>query len=103
MQIFGPTKNFHEHQQPEAQCSNPMSSPKGWKFKTDHPKEQIIGKINEGIKTRCLFKEVMNPFALISEMEPKEIDEAIANESLIEAMQEDLYQFKVNEVWELVF
>lgn len=47
---------------------------------------QIIGDTNEGIRTRSSIKELMKSLALISKLEPKEIDEATANENLIKAM-----------------
>ena len=39
---------------------------------------------------------------MISQIEPKTIDEAIVDESWIEAMKEELMQFEINEVWNLV-
>lgn len=44
----------------------------------------------------------MNILALISQMEPKGNFEAVTDESWIKAMQEELHQFKVNNVWKLV-
>ena len=39
--------------------------------------------------------------ALISEIQPKCIDEALQDQSWIEAMQEELNQFEKNKVWTL--
>ncbi|PNX57198.1 hypothetical protein L195_g058573 [Trifolium pratense] len=39
---------------------------------------------------------------MISQIEPKSIDEAIIDESWTEAMKEELLQFERNEVWKLV-
>jgi len=39
--------------------------------------------------------------ALIFEIEPKNIEDALADESWIEAMQEKLRQFSINDVWKL--
>ncbi|XP_030467942.1 uncharacterized protein LOC115686712 [Syzygium oleosum] len=75
---------------------------KNWKHKSSHRHDLIIGSIDEGIKTRAKAKEVINSLALISEVEPKNIDEALKDESWIEAMQEELLQFKINQIWELV-
>lgn len=40
--------------------------------------------------------------ALISQIEPKSINEVINNQSWIEAMTEELSQFERNKVWNLV-
>ena len=40
--------------------------------------------------------------AMISQIEPKSIKEAIIDESWVEAMNEELHQFQKNQVWTLV-
>ena len=40
--------------------------------------------------------------AMISQMEPKSINEAIIDDSWIEAMKEELSQFERNKVWTLI-
>jgi len=72
-----------------------------WKFKTHHPPDLIIGDKGEGVRTRSRFKDQAN-IALISEVEPKTIDEALKDDGWIVAMQEELNQFTRNEVWTLV-
>ncbi|GJR57068.1 putative ribonuclease H-like domain-containing protein [Tanacetum coccineum] len=88
----------------------------------DHPLDQVIGdvhsatqtrrvtkkldehalvaKIQEGIKHKdfqnCLFA------CFLSQIEPKKVIQALANPSWIEAMQEELLQFKLQKVWTLV-
>ncbi|KAI3827321.1 hypothetical protein L1987_01394 [Smallanthus sonchifolius] len=70
----------------------------------EHPLENIIGQIHTGIQTRsksheaniCLFS------CFLSQVEPKKIDEALKHNSWIEAMQEELLQFKRQDVWKLV-
>ena len=39
---------------------------------------------------------------LISHVEPRNVDEALADDSWIQAMHEELHQFQKNEVWTLV-
>lgn len=75
--------------------------PGNWKHKSSHPKDLIIGELNEGIRTRSKRHEESSAVALISEIEPKSIEEALSDESWIEAMQEELRQFNINDVWEL--
>ena len=49
-----------------------------------------------------ILSKVKDQTAMISQIEPKNVNEALEDESLIEAMREELYQFKKNEVWMLV-
>jgi len=66
----------------------------------DHPVDQIIGSTTDGVRTRMSFQD--NNMAMISQMEPKSIKEAIVDDSWIEAMKEELSQFERNKVWNLV-
>ena len=40
--------------------------------------------------------------ALISQIEPKNVDETLKDDHWISAMHEELYQFERNKVWSLV-
>ncbi|KAI3810687.1 hypothetical protein L1987_20309 [Smallanthus sonchifolius] len=70
----------------------------------EHPHENIIGQIHQGVLIRskspevniCLFS------CFLSQVEPKKMDEALKHSSWIEAMQEELLQFKRQDVWKLV-
>ncbi|GKD93713.1 putative ribonuclease H-like domain-containing protein, partial [Tanacetum coccineum] len=92
--------------------------------KDDHPKDQIIGDINSAIQTRRMInfskenamvsyiskqrrtnhKDYQNClFAyFLSQIEPKKVIQALTDPSWIEAMQEELLQFKLQKVWTLV-
>ena len=74
---------------------------KDWKFKTHHPPDLIIGDKGDGVRTRSRFKDQANT-ALVSEIEPRSVDEALSDDGWIVAMQEELKQFTRNEVWTLV-
>ena len=52
--------------------------------------------------TRASRHQYCNNVAFISKFEPTCIDQALEDEFWIKAMQEELDQFKRNEVWELV-
>ncbi|XP_031121052.1 uncharacterized protein LOC116024300 [Ipomoea triloba] len=67
----------------------------------DHPPEQVIGNVRDGVKTRSATRDALFT-CFLSQIEPKEIDEALSDPSWIDAMQEELNQFKKNDVWELV-
>ncbi|GJY64600.1 retrovirus-related pol polyprotein from transposon TNT 1-94 [Tanacetum coccineum] len=67
----------------------------------NHPLENVIGNLNQ----RTLRSQVQNQsnfFCFISTIEPKNVNEALTDESWIVAMQEELNQFIANDVWELV-
>ncbi|GJT82105.1 putative ribonuclease H-like domain-containing protein [Tanacetum coccineum] len=61
----------------------------------DHPFEQIIGDLHSAPQTRRMTKSV-------TEHEPKKVIQALKDPSWIEAMQEELLQFKLQQVWTLV-
>nr|GEX06972.1 hypothetical protein [Tanacetum cinerariifolium] len=88
----------------------------------DHPKSQIIGLVDTPIQNRhkskmmeeqsfiatihqktdpallqfCLFS------CFLSQVEPKKVYDALQDPSWVEAMQEELLQFKIQKVWTLV-
>ncbi|GJT59995.1 uncharacterized mitochondrial protein-like protein [Tanacetum coccineum] len=62
----------------------------------DHPVEQIIGDLNSTPQTRRMTKN-------LEEHEPKKVIHALKDPSWIEAMQDDLLQFKLQKVWTLVW
>ncbi|GJT06160.1 retrovirus-related pol polyprotein from transposon TNT 1-94 [Tanacetum coccineum] len=67
----------------------------------NHPLENVIGNLNQ----RTLWSQAQNQsnfFCFISTIEPKNVNEALTDESWIIAMQEELNQFIANDVWELV-
>nr|GEW12273.1 copia protein [Tanacetum cinerariifolium] len=71
----------------------------------DHPLEQVIGNPSQSIRTRCQLESnaEMYMFVLtVSQTEPKNIKEAMADSAWIESMQEELHQFDRLDVWELV-
>jgi len=78
----------------------PQSPPRSWKTVDYHPQEQIIGDTTDGVRTRRSFQN--NDLAMISQIEPKSIKDAIIDESWVEAMKEELQQFERNQVWTLV-
>nr|GEY62792.1 hypothetical protein [Tanacetum cinerariifolium] len=61
----------------------------------DHPKSQIIGPVDTLIQTRNKSKEAR-------EQKPKKIFDALQDPSWVEAIQEELFQFKIQKVWSLV-
>ena len=76
--------------------------PKDWKFVINHPQDQIIGNPSSGVRTRSSLRNICNNLAFISQIEPKNIKDALVDENWMIAMQEELNQFERSEVWELV-
>nr|CAN77969.1 hypothetical protein VITISV_027333 [Vitis vinifera] len=76
--------------------------PKDWKFVINHPQYQIIGNPSSGVRTRSSLRNICNNLAFISQIEPKNINDALVDENWMIAMQEELNQFERSEVWELV-
>ncbi|GJR60333.1 retrovirus-related pol polyprotein from transposon TNT 1-94 [Tanacetum coccineum] len=67
----------------------------------NHPLENVIGNLNQ----RTLRSQAQNQsyfFCFISTIEPKNVNEALTDDSWIVAMQEELNQFIANDVWELI-
>ncbi|GJU04201.1 retrovirus-related pol polyprotein from transposon TNT 1-94 [Tanacetum coccineum] len=71
----------------------------------DHPLEQVIGNPSQSIRTRRqleTYGEMCMFILTVSRTEPKNIKEAMADSTWIEAMQEELHQFDQLDVWELI-
>nr|GEX74359.1 hypothetical protein [Tanacetum cinerariifolium] len=111
----------------EADLSNmetsiPVSPTPTVRIHKDHPKIQIIGLVDTHVQTRLKSKEMeeqsfiaiiyhkINPELLqfclflcfLSQEEPKKIFNALKDPSWVDAMQEELLQFKIQNVWILV-
>nr|GEW10985.1 putative ribonuclease H-like domain-containing protein [Tanacetum cinerariifolium] len=98
--ILGVTRNSDESNGVEADISNMettiTASPTPTnRIHKDHPKSQIIGPLDTSIQTRNKSKEV-------EEQKPKKISDALQDPSWVEAIQEELLQFKIQNVWTLV-
>nr|GFB00262.1 putative ribonuclease H-like domain-containing protein [Tanacetum cinerariifolium] len=84
----------------------------------DHPTSQIIGDLSLTTQTRSMARVVSDQGGLsqmfnedfhtcmfacfLSQEEPKRVHQALKDPSWIEAMQEELLQFKMQKVWILV-
>ncbi|GKD80419.1 retrovirus-related pol polyprotein from transposon TNT 1-94 [Tanacetum coccineum] len=67
----------------------------------NHPLENVIGNLNQRT-LRSQAQNQSNFFCFISTIEPKNVNEALTDNSWIVAMQEELNQFIANDIWELV-
>nr|GEY67222.1 retrovirus-related Pol polyprotein from transposon TNT 1-94 [Tanacetum cinerariifolium] len=79
--------------------------PHDYQWTRDHPLEQVIGEPSRPVLTRNQLKTDgdMCIYALtVSILEPKTVKEALIDHAWIESMQEELHQFIMLDVWELV-
>ncbi|XP_050133129.1 uncharacterized protein LOC126609185 [Malus sylvestris] len=72
------------------------------KWTRGHHDEEIVAPIDKGIITpRKIANEVAN-VCYVSQIEPKNIKDALTDEEWILAVQEELNQLEKNDVWSLV-
>lgn len=74
---------------------------KGFKFKSYHPKDNLLTDISTGIRTRSSLRNFCAFSSFVSHIEPKNHQHALSDPSWIIAMQEELSQFERNQVWTL--
>jgi hypothetical protein len=67
-----------------------------------HPFELILGNPDVGVRTRSATFNQCNYAGFLSLIEPKVIEEALGDSDWVIAMQNELNQFKQQEVWKLV-
>ncbi|GKA65290.1 putative ribonuclease H-like domain-containing protein [Tanacetum coccineum] len=95
-----PTLRIHKVH-PKSQIIGPVDTPVQTRQKTKNMEEQsfiatIHQKTNPELLQYCLFS------CFLSQEEPKKIFDALKDPSWVEAMQEELLQFKIQNVWVLV-
>ncbi|GJX91851.1 putative ribonuclease H-like domain-containing protein [Tanacetum coccineum] len=125
--FFGDTTNSTSLTKVEADISNmetdiQVSPTPTLRINKDHLKIQVIGPIDPPVQTRHKAKNVEEQSfiatihqktnldllqyclfsCILSQEEPKKIVDALKDESWVEAMQEELLQFQIQNVWVLV-
>jgi len=78
------------------------SIPQPWKYQSLHPLDQILSDLSTGVQTRSQLKNFYAFYAFLSEIEPKNVNEALADSDWVTAIQEELHQFERNKVWHIV-
>jgi competence CoiA-like predicted nuclease len=68
----------------------------------DYPVDQILGDINKGVTTRSHIANFCEHYLFVSYIEPFRVEEAVKDSEWVLAMQEELNNFKRNEVWSLM-
>jgi hypothetical protein len=67
-----------------------------------HPIDQILGDISKGVTTRSRLANFCEHYSFVSSIQPFRVEEALQYPDWVLAMQEELNNFKRNEVWSLV-
>jgi hypothetical protein len=67
-----------------------------------HPVDQILGDISKGVTTPSQLANFCDHYSFVSSIEPFRVEEALQDPEWVLAMQEELNNFKRNEVWSLV-
>ena len=61
-------------------------TPRPWKHQSSHPLDQILYDINTGGQTRSKLKNFCAFYAFLSNIEPKNVNEALADSDWVTAM-----------------
>jgi hypothetical protein len=68
----------------------------------NHPVDPILGDISKGVTTRSCLANFCEHYSFVSSIEPFRVEEALQGPDWALAMQEELNNFKRNDVWSLV-
>jgi hypothetical protein len=68
----------------------------------DHPINNILGDIEKGVTTRSCIANFCEHYSFVSSFESFKVEDALRDLDWVVAMQEELNNFKRNEVWSLV-
>ena len=65
----------------QVQGESSQDLPKEWKFVINHPQDQIIGNPSSGVRTRFSLRNICNNVAIISQIQPKNINDILDYEN----------------------
>jgi hypothetical protein len=68
----------------------------------DHPVDNILGDIEKWVTTRSRVANFCEHYLFVSSFEPFKVEHALHDPDWVVAMQEELNNFKHNEVWSLI-
>jgi hypothetical protein len=92
----------HEEQDKEEEASQISPTQVRSTIQRNHPVDQILGDISKGVTTRSCLASFCEHYSFVSSIEPFRVEEALQDPDWVLAMQEELNNFKRNEVWSLV-
>jgi hypothetical protein len=68
----------------------------------DHPVDNILGSLRKGVTTCSHLVNFYQYYSFVSSLEPLKVEQALGYLDWVVAMQEELNNFKRNQVWSLV-
>jgi hypothetical protein len=68
----------------------------------DHSDDNILGDIEKGVTSRSRVANFCEHYSFVSSFEPFKLEDVLLDSDWVVAMQDDLNNFKCNEVWSLV-
>jgi hypothetical protein len=92
----------HEEHDKEEEASQVPRTQVRSTIQRNHPVDQILGDISKGVTTRSRLANFCEHYSFVSSIEPFRVEEALQDSDWVLAMQEELNNFKRNEVWSLV-
>jgi hypothetical protein len=92
----------HEEHDKEEEASQIPPTQVRTTIQRNHPVDQILGDISKGVTTRSRLANFCEHYSFVSSIEPFRVEEALHDPDWVLAMQEELNNFKRNEVWSLV-
>ena len=61
-------------------------APRAWKHYRSHPLDQILSNLDSGVQTRSKLKNFCAFYAFLSNIEPKNVNETLADSEWVTAM-----------------
>jgi hypothetical protein len=92
----------HEEQDKEEEASQIPPTQVRYTIQRNHSVDQILGDISMGVTTRSRLANFWEHNSFVSSIEPFRVEEALQDSDWVLAMQEELNNFKRNEVWSLM-
>jgi hypothetical protein len=92
----------HEEQDKEEEASQVPPTQVWTTIQRNHLVDQILGDISKRVTTRSRLANLCAHYSFVSSIEPFRVEEALQDPDWVLAMQEELNNFKRNEVWSLV-
>jgi hypothetical protein len=92
----------HEDQDKEEEAPQAPPTQVRTIIQRNHLVDQILGDISKGVTTRSRLANFCEHYSFVFSIEPFRVEEALQDPDWVLAMQEELNNFKRNDVWSLV-
>ncbi|XP_057745270.1 uncharacterized protein LOC130963140 [Arachis stenosperma] len=78
------------------ESASKSTRPREWRFLKNYPEEFVIGDVSHGVQTRSSTRKANegSNIALLSQMEPQNVKEALSDPSWIKAMEDELLEYE---------